>query len=173
MILEPETYSPPDLNALAEIRSVEGRVRIGVSACLVGLRVRWDGDHRLNEAICHITDGNVTLVPICPEVDLGMAIPRPPIRLLRKNGVIRLVAIEGDADYTKQMEDYASRTIAAMKSAGLSGFILKSGSPSCGRQGVAVMDEEGNQADTGPGAFAQRTKRAEKPRAITPIIKAT
>jgi uncharacterized protein YbbK (DUF523 family) len=150
-----KSYSLPDLNRLASTARAEDEIRIGVSACLTGCEVRWDGGHRLNEVICAVADAGVTLVPICPEVDLGMATPREPIQLLRRNHTTHLVAVESNTDYTKRMADYATRMVAALRSARVAGFVLKSSSPSCGREGVAVVDPEANQVGTGPGSFAR------------------
>jgi uncharacterized protein YbbK (DUF523 family) len=125
-------------------------MRIGVSACLLGQRVRWDGDHKRDGFLCDELAPRVEFVPVCPEVELGLGTPRPPIRLEGR----RLVMPSRGLDLTESMRDFAARRVAALEKEGLSGYVLKSGSPSCGPREVKVHRGARVTRD-GVGFFAQ------------------
>jgi len=118
--------------------------RVGVSACLLGEAVRWDGRHKREEWIVRDLAAVVTLVPVCPEVEMGLGVPRPPIRI---DGDGRLVTVDGGVDLTARMARFAADRLAALE--GIAGFVLKANSPSCGKTGVPHGDHA-----TGPGLFA-------------------
>lgn len=110
-------------------------VRLGVSACLVCERVRWDGGEKRDARVMALGD-EVELIPFCPEVELGLGVPRPPIDLVNRGGRITL---EGDnVDHTDAMRELARDRVAALIEARVSGYILKSRSPSCGLRDVPV-----------------------------------
>lgn len=126
-------------------------LRLGVSACLLGERVRYDGDHRRDGFVVGALARWFAFVAVCPEVEIGLGVPRPPIRLettrarkrngaARKGdgGAIRLVCPSTGEDLTRRMAAFASRRVAALRREGIDGFILKSGSPSCGMARVKV-----------------------------------
>jgi len=113
--------------------------RVGVSACLLGERVRWDGRHKRDRWIAGALARRVALVPVCPEVEIGLGIPRPPIRLEEGSGGVRLVMPSSGADLTDRMERFAARRVEALFRGGLDGYILKARSPSCGLKGVVVL----------------------------------
>lgn len=129
-------------------------IRVGISSCLLGQNVRYDGGHKKDELVTGFLARFVTLVPVCPEVELGMGTPREPIRLERHGGVVRLVAPESGEDHTESMRRYAERRVAELERMDLSGYVLKSDSPSCGMERVRVWGE-GTSARTGRGAFAR------------------
>ncbi len=134
-----------------------GEIRVGVSSCLLGNPVRWDGGHRRDDFVAGALSRLVTLVPVCPEVELGMGTPRPPIRLVRANGETRLVEPVRNVDHTGAMRAWAERRLAELEREELSGFVLKEGSPSCGLERVEVWSGRPGAppARDGSGLFAE------------------
>ena len=132
-----------------------GEIRIGVSACLLGEQVRYDGGHKRNSFLLEQLARHVRFVPVCPEVGIGLGIPRATIRLVRREGEVRLVGA-GGADHTDSMRRWAAATLAELRHRDLSGFVLKKGSPSCGLERVKVRDEGSQRSSPGGrGVFAQ------------------
>lgn len=116
-------------------------LRIGVSVCLIGREVRYDGGHKLDRSLADELGWCVEWIPVCPEVEIGLGVPRPPIRLERAKaegaggaGATVLVSETGD-DLTAAMLEYAERRVGELAGE-VDGFILKQGSPSCGLEGV-------------------------------------
>jgi uncharacterized protein YbbK (DUF523 family)/uncharacterized protein YbgA (DUF1722 family) len=130
------------------------RLRIGVSACLLGEPVRFDGAHRHDRWVTDVLGRHVDLVPVCPEVEIGLGTPREPIRLERVGGRIRLVAPGSGADHTERMQSWAARRLAQLDRQALCGYILKKDSPSCGMERVRIHGRGGTPARTGRGMFA-------------------
>lgn len=113
------------------------KIRVGISACLVGDKVRYDGNHKRDAYITGTLGQVFEFVPVCPEVAIGMGVPRPPIRLVGDPLSPRAVGVKDAAlDVTEALRDYGRRKAAELES--ISGYIFKSRSPSCGMQGVAV-----------------------------------
>jgi len=135
--------------------SGEPRPRVGVSACLLGEAVRWDGGHRRDAFVTDVLGRWVEWVPVCPEVELGLGVPREPIRLEGDGTAPRLVAPGSGTDHTAAMTRLAARRAAALARMGLAGYVLKSGSPSCGMVGVPVHRARGEPRPTGVGVFAR------------------
>jgi uncharacterized protein YbbK (DUF523 family)/uncharacterized protein YbgA (DUF1722 family) len=130
-------------------------IRLGVSACLLGEQVRHDGGHKRNAFLLEELSRFVRFVPVCPEVGIGLGVPREAIRLVRRGGEIRLIASSG-ADHTEDMRRWAAATIDGLRRHDLSGFILKKGSPSCGLERVKVWDEARERpVPDGRGLFAR------------------
>jgi uncharacterized protein YbbK (DUF523 family) len=124
----------------------DARPRVAVSACLLGRAVRYDGGDKRSDAVLALA-AEVELVPLCPEVELGLGVPRPAIELVRVAGQIRLLPVGGGADLSDAMRELAVRRVAELAELGVVGYVLKARSPSCGLR-VAV-------ASAGPGeAFA-------------------
>ncbi len=127
--------------------------RIGISACLLGQRVRYDGGHKKDAFVTGVLARFVSLVAVCPEVELGLGTPRESIRLERDGELVRLVAPKSGRDHTDAMRRYAERRVAEIEALDLCGYILKKDSPSCGMEHVRV--HAGRRASrTGRGAFA-------------------
>lgn len=105
---------------------------IGISACLLGERVRYDGDHKLDRDLIAGLESRVRWAPLCPEVEAGFGIPRPPMRLELDRDRVRLVGVGDRRDRTEAMVRCAQTWMARLARAGIAGFILKSRSPSCG-----------------------------------------
>lgn len=130
-------------------------IRIGVSSCLLGQNVRFDGGHKRDTFLVQTFGRFVEWVPVCPEVELGLGTPRDTIRLERRAGDVRFVMPKQDKDLTDAMRAYAERRVRALEREELSGYVLKKDSPSCGMERVKVYDENGVPAKTGRGLFAE------------------
>jgi uncharacterized protein YbgA (DUF1722 family)/uncharacterized protein YbbK (DUF523 family) len=132
-----------------------GPIRIGVSACLLGREVRFDGGHKRNDFLTGTLGDFVEFVPVCPEVDIGLGVPRESLRLVRADdGAVRLVANKSGADLTNTMNTYAERRAAALEREHLSGYVLKKDSPSCGMERVRIYGGSGMPMRDGRGLFA-------------------
>jgi len=130
-------------------------IRVGISSCLLGARVRYDGAHRRYRFATDVLDSYVDWVSVCPEVDIGLGIPRPPIRLERGGaGGVRLVLSSTGEDLTERMAGYAEDLVLRLLELDLCGYILKKDSPSCGVERVKVHDPDGAAAREGVGVFA-------------------
>lgn len=135
----------------------EEKVRIGISACLLGERVRWNGDHKREPWLVDTVGKFVEWVAVCPEMELGLGTPRPPVQLERaaaKDGGTRLVEVESRRDLTQRMDAFAARRVQELRALDLGGFVLKAESPSCGLARVKVWNE-GTSTSTGSGRFAE------------------
>jgi uncharacterized protein YbbK (DUF523 family) len=126
--------------------------RVGVSACLLGQNVRFDGGHKRDSFTAGELGRHFTLVPVCPEVELGMGVPRPPVRLERSPRGVRMVAIASRIDHTDAMNRFAARRASELEALDLSGYVLKKNSPSCGPAGVPIHGR--GAARSGRGLFA-------------------
>lgn len=109
-----------------------GRPRVGISRCLLGDEVRYDGGHKREPRLIETLGDRVELVPVCPEVEVGMGVPREPVQLVRRPNGVRLLGVTSGADWTERMRAWATRRIPELQALGLSGFVLKARSPSCG-----------------------------------------
>ncbi len=128
-------------------------LRLGVSSCLLGERVRYDGGHKKDDFLTGLLARFVELVPVCPEVELGLGTPREPIRLQRDGDLVRLVAPKSGKDHTEPMRRFAERRVRALARLDLCGYVLKKDSPSCGMERVRVWGGRMPSRD-GRGAFA-------------------
>jgi uncharacterized protein YbgA (DUF1722 family)/uncharacterized protein YbbK (DUF523 family) len=141
-------------------------VRIGISACLLGREVRFDGGHKRDPFLNDVFAAFVEWVPVCPEVELGLGIPRETLRLERDARGLHLVAPKSGADHTRAMARYAAKRVAALEPLGLCGYVLKKDSPSCGMERVKVYPRPDAPGRTVPpvkdgrGAFASRLLEA-------------
>jgi uncharacterized protein YbgA (DUF1722 family)/uncharacterized protein YbbK (DUF523 family) len=130
------------------------RLRVGVSACLLGQKVRYDGGHKRDDFVVDTLARYVTYVPVCPEVELGLGTPRESIRLEKHSGEVRLLGQRSGVDHTEAMRSYADVRVRALESEDLSGYILKKDSPSCGMERVKVIGRGGVPTKEGRGMFA-------------------
>ena len=130
-------------------------LRLGISACLLGEAVRWDGGDKRAPFLTDTLGRSVEWVAVCPEVELGLGVPREPIRLEGDAVASRLVAVESRRDLTADMEALARRWVATLARLGIAGFVLKSESPSCGLSRVRVHGDGGRDSRTGVGTFAR------------------
>jgi uncharacterized protein YbbK (DUF523 family)/uncharacterized protein YbgA (DUF1722 family) len=130
--------------------SGEDPIRIGVSACLLGHQVRYDGGHKRDRFVTEALGRFVEFVPVCPEVELGLGVPREALELERRGADVQLIAFESRTDHTAVMRQYAERRLDALKAENLCGYVLKKNSPSCGMEGIPVA----GQQRSGRGLFA-------------------
>ncbi len=129
------------------------RIRVGVSSCLLGREVRFDGQHKRDGFVVDELGPHVEWVPVCPEVEVGMGVPREPVRLLRPRGGDRvsMVGVKSGEDWTARMERFAAARVRALDDEELAGFILKSKSPSCGMARVKLYDPVRPERTPDPG----------------------
>lgn len=138
-----------------EARESSREIRIGVSSCLLGRPVRFDGGSKKNSYLLDTVAEHIDFVPVCPEVEVGLGTPRETIRLERSADGPRLVAPKSGRDLTESMRSYSEKRVEQLKKMNLSGFVLKAGSPSCGMERVRVYDHNGVPSRNGRGVFAQ------------------
>jgi uncharacterized protein YbgA (DUF1722 family)/uncharacterized protein YbbK (DUF523 family) len=131
-------------------------IRLGVSSCLLGKAVRYDGGHKRDRFVTDLLGSFVEWVPVCPEVEVGMGTPRPALRLVREGEDVRMVEIESGRDHTRAMQRYAARRARALRGLELCGYVLKKDSPSCGMARVKVYGEKGAPKKDGHGLFASQ-----------------
>lgn len=134
------------------------RPRVGISACLYGQAVRYDGADQRQDAILTHLDRHVQWVPVCPEVGAGYGTPREPIHLERHAGALRLISNDTRRDVTGPMEDYARKEIARLQQLGIVAYVFKARSPSCGIHDVPVIDGEATQENQS-GFFVELVRR--------------
>ena len=130
-------------------------IRVGISACLLGEKVRYDGGHKRDAYLVETLGRFVEWVPVCPEVELGLGTPRETLRLVRIGEGVRMVMPKTGADHTEGMQAFARRRMRELEKEDLCGYILKKGSPSCGMERVRVFDGHGVPAKSGRGLFAE------------------
>ncbi|HEV8631749.1 MAG TPA: DUF523 and DUF1722 domain-containing protein [Thermoanaerobaculia bacterium] len=135
-------------------------LRLGISACLLGERVRYDGGDKRAPLLCDVIACGVQWVPICPEVEIGLGTPRPPMVLLRSERGARLWTPDSGTDHTRPMRAWARERVSELAEQQVAGYVLKSRSPSCGLRGVPLHDAQGPTLASGRGLFAAALTRA-------------
>ena len=113
-------------------------IRLGISACLLGERVRFDGGHKRDPFLVETLGPFVEWVPVCPEVESGMGAPRESLRLVQTGTEIRLITNKTAQDQTARMRGYARGRLGKLAESELCGFVLKKDSPTCGLDRVRV-----------------------------------
>jgi uncharacterized protein YbbK (DUF523 family) len=136
-----------------------GRPRVGISACLLGDKVRHDGGDKRDAFLVEILGQEVDWVRVCPEVEVGMGTPRETLHLVRENGRVRMKTTATATDYTAAMEAWAARRLEELARQNLSGYVLKKNSPSCGPTEIAIYDSSGARVEQGAGLFAEALMR--------------
>jgi uncharacterized protein YbgA (DUF1722 family)/uncharacterized protein YbbK (DUF523 family) len=136
-----------------------GTIRIGISRCLLGDPVRFDGGHKLDRFITKTLGQYFEWVPACAEVELGLGTPRETLRLIRQGEEIGLVMPKSGREWTLPMNEYAKTKVAGLAGEDLAGYILKSDSPSCGMERVRVYAPNGMPARNAVGFFARELLR--------------
>ncbi len=142
-------------------------LKIGVSACLLGERVRFDGGHKRNDFLADILGPFVQWVAVCPEVEFGLGTPRRSLRLAKDGDRTRMVEApkhgsdqSPGADHTDAMRTWAQRRALSLEHEELCGYVLKKDSPSCGMERVKVYNSDGIASRSGRGLFAEALMRA-------------
>lgn len=134
---------------------MERGVKLGISACLLGHKVRYDGGHKHDRFLTDILGQFVDYVPVCPEVEYGLGVPREPLHLVGDPDSPRLVTTQTKRDHTRGMLCWARKRVVQLRGEGLCGFIFKSKSPSSGMERVKVYTETGMPQEKGQGLFAR------------------
>jgi uncharacterized protein YbgA (DUF1722 family)/uncharacterized protein YbbK (DUF523 family) len=129
-------------------------LRLGISACLLGEPVRYDGGHKRDFFLVEALGRFVEWVPVCPELESGLGVPRESMRLTRVDDGIRLVTVKTGQDQTATLDRYTVRKLEELADRDLCGFVLKKGSPSCGLERVRVYSPAGMPLKSGRGVFA-------------------
>ena len=140
--------------------SDEHPIRLGVSSCLLGNEVRFDGGHKRDRFVTDLLGEFVEWVPVCPEVEVGMEIPRPTLRLVGDVDDVRMVEIKSGRDHTQSMKRYSAKRVRALRGLDLHGYVLKSNSPSCGMTRVKVYGHKGMPTRQGRGLYASSLMEA-------------
>lgn len=130
------------------------KIRLGVSTCLLGEAVRYDGGHKRDAFLTDTLGPFVEWVPVCPEVEMGLGVPRSPIRLAGRAGAPRLVVEKTGEDLTAEMQHWAAGRVRELAALGLHGYVLKRASPSCGLFRVRVYGADGQPGAVGRGLYA-------------------
>jgi uncharacterized protein YbgA (DUF1722 family)/uncharacterized protein YbbK (DUF523 family) len=138
---------------------MEERIRMGVSACLLGQQVRYDGGHKHDRYITDILGEYLEFVPVCPEVEAGFPIPRETFRLVGDPENPRLVTSRSQVDHTERMLAWAEKRVRELEKENLCGFIFKSDSPNSGLSRVKVYNAKGMAEKKGVGLFARAFTR--------------
>jgi len=129
-------------------------IRIGISACLLGEEVRFDGGHKRDHFLTTILAPHVQFVPVCPEVEMGLGTPRETLRLVRTSSDLRMITTRTGIDHTDGMRAWAAGRLGELASADLCGYVLKKDSPSCGMERVKAYGGSGAPVRDGRGIFA-------------------
>lgn len=134
---------------------MEKEIRLGISTCLLGQSVRYDGGHKLDRFLTKTLGQFVDYVPVCPEHECGLTIPREAMRLVGDPEQPRLVTIRTKIDHTDRMTNWAKKKLDELEKEDLCGFIFKSKSPSSGMARVKVYNEKGHPRPIGVGIWAR------------------
>ncbi len=135
-------------------------IRIGISSCLLGHSVRYDGGHKRAESIVSDLGCHVEWIPLCPEVEAGLGVPREPMQLVTSDSNTRLITVETREDRTNLLTQFSAKRLRELKVLDLSGYVFKARSPSCGIEHVPLHDEQGNLTLSGIGLFTDAFRNA-------------
>jgi uncharacterized protein YbgA (DUF1722 family)/uncharacterized protein YbbK (DUF523 family) len=130
-------------------------IRLGISSCLLGNNVRYDGGHKLDHFITDTLGQYMQFVPVCPEAECGLPIPREAMRLTGEIDRPRLVTVRSGIDHTERMQSWAKKRLQELEGEQLCGFIFKKDSPSSGMMRVKVYNAGGMPEKKGVGLFAR------------------
>ncbi|MEW6657744.1 MAG: DUF523 and DUF1722 domain-containing protein [Thermodesulfobacteriota bacterium] len=130
------------------------KIKLGISSCLLGEKVRYDGGHKWDRFLTDTLGRYVDFVPVCPEVECGLGVPREAMRLAGDPAAPRLVTVRTHRDHTEQMLNWARSRLEELAKENLAGFIFKSRSPSSGMARVKVYNAQGVPVKRGSGLFA-------------------
>jgi uncharacterized protein YbgA (DUF1722 family)/uncharacterized protein YbbK (DUF523 family) len=134
---------------------MDQKIKLGISSCLLGEKVRYNGGHKLDHYLKDTLGQFVEWTPVCPEVECGLSVPREAMHLTGSPDAPRLVTRKTGIDYTGQMQQWARERMAELERDDLCGFIFKSRSPSSGMRGVKVYNTSGIPGTSGVGIFAR------------------
>lgn len=130
------------------------KIKLGISACLLGEKVRYDGGHKKDRYITRTLGKRFVWVPVCPEVEAGLSIPREPMQLVGTKVCPRLVVITSGIELTRVLNDWAGKKVKKLDKEKLCGFILKSRSPSCAINDADIFMSSGKKKGKTAGLFS-------------------
>ncbi len=130
------------------------QIKIGISSCLLGNRVRYDGDHKLDKFLTDTLGAFVAYLSVCPEAECGLGIPREAMRLEGDTDNPRFVTVKTRKDLTDKMKKLAKKRVSELENEDLCGFIFKSWSPSSGMERVKIYNDKGIPVLKETGLFA-------------------
>ena len=134
------------------------KIKIGISACLLGNNVRYDGGNKLDQRLIDAVGPHVEWVPICPEKESGMSVPREPMQLVSDAGKVTLITIETKVDRTDMLARWTREELKRLEQEGVRGFIFKARSPSCGVHDTELFSRSGQSIGTGAGLFSEAVR---------------
>ncbi len=134
---------------------MEDKIKLGISMCLLGEKVRWNAGHKLDRYLTNTLGQFVEYVPVCPEMEAGFGVPRESFRLVGDPENPRLLTFKSKVDHTSRMVQWAQKRVKELEKEDLCGFIFKSDSPSSGMVHVRVYTEKGMPVKKGIGMFAR------------------
>ena len=133
-------------------------LKVGISGCLVGENIRYDGTNKLQSHLIFELRRYFELIPLCPEVGAGLGIPRPPVQLVQLGNEIHALGLHDKSlDVTTTLLEYVESACSIVN--GLSGFVFKARSPSCGVESTPLFEENGTQVGLRSGLFAEVVKK--------------
>ncbi len=135
------------------------KIKIGVSACLLGAKVRYDGGHKLNRLIVDTLGERFALVPVCPEAEAGLPVPREPMQLTGMEQEPRLLVISSGLDLTAAVHTWSEKKVRMLRQEAVCGFILKARSPSCAINDADYYSSSGEKRGTTAGIFSAALER--------------
>jgi uncharacterized protein YbgA (DUF1722 family)/uncharacterized protein YbbK (DUF523 family) len=138
------------------LKNSQAKPKLGISACLLGQRVRFDGGHKRDSFLTEVFGKCVEWVPVCPELEVGMGMPRESVRLVGSLMNPKMIAPKSGRDWTLAMKRLAAERARELAQLDLSGYVFKKDSPSCGLERVRVYDSDNMPVRKGRGLFAAR-----------------
>ena len=130
-------------------------IRLGISTCLLGEKVRFDAGHKKDRYLTDVLGEYFEWVPVCPELEVGMGVPREAVRLVGPPDAPKMIGVKSARDWTEEMNGFSSGRMASLRNLQLSGYIFKSDSPSCGMERVKVFAPNGIPMKNGRGLFTK------------------
>ena len=135
-------------------KNSQTKPKLGISTCLLGQKVRYDGGHKRDYFLTEIFGPFVDWMPVCPELEVGMGVPREPVRLVGIANDPSMIAERSGKNWTAEMRRFGARRAGELKRLNLSGYVLKKDSPSCGMERVKIYVRKGGATRDGRGLFA-------------------
>jgi len=139
---------------IAMTKNPQLKPKIGISACLLGEKVRFDGGHKRDRFLTDLFGKFVDWVPVCPEMEVGMGVPRETVRLVGEPSHAKMIAEKSGRDWTAEMQKFSVKRISQLSGQELSGYIFKKSSPSCGMERVKLYSHGAPPSRLGRGLFA-------------------
>ncbi|MCX7770735.1 MAG: DUF523 and DUF1722 domain-containing protein [Proteobacteria bacterium] len=131
------------------------KIKIGISSCLLGEKVRYDGGHKLDHYLKETLGQYVEWIPVCPEVECGLPIPREAMRIVKEGDTLRLETVKSKIDHTERMQRWIKEKLKALEREELSGFVFKSKSPSSALFSAKVYSKDGKVIGKSAGFFGK------------------